>query len=138
MKLSNDKIKKIIEELKTLNTYGFKLWLVGGVLEGWDTQDIDICITNSTKNIDVFEFMEKARKLGPLDMFYVKDAIPSNWRDNKKILKFAKSYDRGNPRARQRKGEWIDGLFWMELEFPLHKKEKRIYTKNPLLIHDGK
>ena len=139
MNVNSYDLKNIIKELKKLNKYGFKLWLVGGALEGWSTSDIDVCITNAVSNSDVFDFMEKARKLGPLDIFYVKKEVPEVLSgDNKKIFKFAKSYDRGNVNAAQREGKWIDGLFWMEMEFPVLKKQKRIYTKKPLLIHDGR
>ena len=138
MVLSRFKINEIIKKLKKLNTYGFKLWLVGGALEGWETKDVDICIGGSARNSDVFEFMEKAREMGPVDLFYIKNELPDVLTGHgKKILKFAKSRDRGHPKAVQRKGKWIDGLFWMEEEFPKNKKIVRFYSKKALLIHNG-
>ena len=58
-------------------------------------------------------------------------------------MKFAKSYDRVH-RWYPRKGEWIDGLFWQTLNFPIKhpvtgeiKHAGKEYTKDPLLIYDG-
>tara|TARA_R110002167_G_scaffold143766_7_gene333338 strand:- start:1449 stop:1847 length:399 start_codon:yes stop_codon:yes gene_type:complete len=127
--LKKFKIKKLLNDLLKINWQGFKLYLVGGVLEGWETKDIDICILGEPNNKQLFNSMEEARALGPFDLYYTK--ILKTGRSHPTT--FAKSYDRGNPRAIQRKGEWIDGLFWQTRKF----EKKGTYTKEPLLIYDG-
>jgi ribonucleotide reductase alpha subunit len=138
MKGLNDPIvKNLINKFKKINWEGFKLYLVGGILEEWETKDIDICILGELNSKQLFESMEAARKLGPFDLYYVNELRALD--DGPYSIKFAKSYDRVSPRAKQRPGEWIDELFWQEISFPMkkHTDKNRIYTKPPLLIHDG-
>lgn len=44
MYLSGTDIIERLQEIKKLDWSGFKLYLVGGCLEEWNTRDIDICI----------------------------------------------------------------------------------------------
>ena len=135
MYLKEDDIESYIKKLKLINWKGLKLWLVGGVLEGWETRDIDICLTGDRIDSIVFDGMQKAREIGPFDMYYPEKVYTPSQMPF--VTRFAKSYDRGHKNARQRPGEWVDGLFWQKLRFPMDKHKKRKYTKEPLLIHDG-
>jgi hypothetical protein len=130
-------VKNLINKLKEINWDGFKLYLVGGILEGWRTKDIDICILGNPNATNLFEAMEEARKLGPFDLFYVE--VLKSLKDGPFSIAFAKSYDKVHSKAKQRPGEWKDGLFWQQLDFPIKKviNSERVYTKPPLLIHDG-
>jgi len=130
------KIKKYINKLLNLNWKNYKLYLVGGALQGWQTKDIDICILGPLDEKKIFDLMEKARSIGPFDIFYIKDELKSLY-EGPFTVQFAKSYDRCCPSAMQRKGEWINGLFWQELTFPMEKHKNREYNKQPLLIYDG-
>ena len=127
----------LIKKLKDINWDGFKLYLVGGMLEGWETNDIDICIQGKINTGQLSSSMEAARKLGPFDLYYVN--VLKSMHTGPYSIRFAKSYDRLGPRATPRQGEWVDGLFWQELHFPMQKHidKGRVYTKPPLLIHDG-
>ena len=127
----------LIKKLKDINWKGFKLYVVGGILEGWETKDIDICIQGEINTKQLFSSMEAARKLGPFDLYYV--TVLKSMYTGPYSVRFAKSYDRLGPKATPRNGEWVDGLFWQELHFPRQKHidAGRIYTKPPLLIHDG-
>ena len=123
---------KFVEKLLTLDWMHYNLYLVGGILQGWKTTDIDICITGK-KTKELPDLMNQARALGPFDMFWVKslDKIKG---DGSRIWKFAKSHDRWTPIAEQWSGKWKkDRLFHMSLKFEV--KENREYKKEPLLIN---
>ena len=135
--LTDPTVIKLINKLKDINWDGFKLYLVGGILEGWETKDIDICLLGPSNNLLLFKSMEEARKIGPFDFFYVKEL--KSLKDGPYSICFGKSYDRGHPLAKKRPGKWIDGLFWQTLDFPIKKAvyNNRTYNKPPLLIYDG-
>ena len=84
-----------------------KLYIVGGILEGWPTTDIDICVTG--KIVDqTRDLMLKARELGPLDMYWVKnyDKIFKGKDNGVKVWKFAKAHDRWSETSPQWNGKW--------------------------------
>lgn len=123
--------KGCIEDLLKLDWGTYKLYLVGGLLEGWKTTDIDICITgNIGNNLPVL--MEEASKLGPFDIYYVKslDEIKGN---TNRIWEFAKHTDRKRPKSERWHGQWkSDGLFWMIEKF---EDKGRTYSKEPLALN---
>ena len=81
-------------------------------------------LQNSPK---VSKLIEQSRKLGPFDVYYCNEDQIGNQKPHA-----AKSYDRGHSKAKQRKGEWIDGLFWQHLDFSYKK-----FNPKPLLIYKG-
>tara|TARA_R110002050_G_scaffold14198_10_gene45024 strand:+ start:417 stop:815 length:399 start_codon:yes stop_codon:yes gene_type:complete len=129
MKLySKKEVDIYIKKLLELKWDTYDLYLVGGALYKQETKDIDICIVGRNDSNKVFKLMEQSRSLGPFDVYYWgnKDQI-----GNQKPYS-AKSYDRGHNKAKQRKGEWIDGLFWQHLDFSCKK-----FNPKPLLIYKG-
>lgn len=119
-------IKKYIKKLLKLNWKNYKLYLVGGAIHKKETKDIDICMIGPYDSSNIFKLIEQSRTIGPFDVFYISE-------DQFNITNpySAKSYDRGCPRAIQRKGEWIDGLFWQTWDFPqilTNKPPKLIYN----------
>ena len=123
--------KECIKDLLALDWSGYQLYLVGGLLEGWKTTDIDICITGNIGD-DLPVLMEEASKLGPFDVYYVKslDEIKGN---ANRIWEFAKNTDRRGVRAPRWHGQWkSDGLFWMTEKF---NDKGRTYTKEPLALN---
>ena len=123
--------KGCVEDLLALDWTGYKLYLVGGLLEGWKTTDIDICITGDIGD-NLSTLMEDATKLGPFDVYYVKslDEIKGN---ANRIWEFAKHTDRRGVRAPRWHGQWkSDGLFWMTEKF---NDKGRTYTKEPLALN---
>jgi hypothetical protein len=130
--IKDDIYKKYIKELLKLDWMHYKLYLVGGVLEGWPTTDIDICVTGK-KTPQLPELMLAAKEIGPFDMYWVKSLkrIKGN---GTRIWKFAKAHDRWGDVSKPWEGKWkSDGLFHMTFKFPV--KENRIYKKEPLLIN---
>ena len=123
--------KGCLADLLALDWTGYKLYLVGGLLEGWKTTDIDICITGDVGD-NLSTLMEDATKLGPFDVYYVKslDEIKGN---ANRIWEFAKHTDRRGVRAPRWHGQWkSDGLFWMTEKF---NDKGRTYTKEPLALN---
>ena len=129
--ITDDIYKGCIEDLLKLDWSGYKLYLVGGVLQGWQTTDIDICITGTIGD-DLPILMEEATKLGPFDLYYVKslDEIKDN---TTRIWEFAKHSDRKHAKATRWNGQWKqDGLFWMTEKFDA---KGRTYDKEPLMLN---
>tara|TARA_Y100001937_G_scaffold92460_1_gene125205 strand:+ start:233 stop:736 length:504 start_codon:yes stop_codon:yes gene_type:complete len=127
--------KNYIKELLKLDWLHHKLYIVGGILEGWPTTDIDICVTGKAVE-QTRDLMLAARAMGPLDMYWVKtyDKIFKGKDNGIKVWKFAKAHDRWSTNGKQWNGEWKkDGLFHMSGLFTV--KENKKYTKDALLIN---
>lgn len=133
-----DIIEKL-QELKKLDWLGFKLYLVGGCLEKWDTRDIDICIVGDLDEDVLFNNCQEARKIGPFDLYYIGNEKPYSGKDLSKPMKIkaAKSYDRWDRNAEPWPGKWIGKLYWRDLKFPTPKHKNKTHTYTPVLIHDG-
>jgi|TARA_B100001769_G_C21839097_1_gene455392 hypothetical protein len=124
--------KEFIEELLKLDWLHYKLYLVGGILQGWPTTDIDICVIGKRKP-ELIDLLNKARKIGPLDMYWVK-SLKKVQGNGTRVWSFAKSYDRHSVNSKQWIGKWKkDGLYHMTHKFEI--KENRNYIKKPLLIN---
>lgn len=139
MYLSGENIIEYLTEIKKLNWSGFKLYLVGGCLEEWETRDIDICIVGKINEELLFNNCQAARKLGPFDLYYIGEEKPYSGADLTKPINIraAKSYDRWDKNARPWPGKWIGKLYWRDLKFPYEKHKNRVHTYVPRLIHDG-
>jgi len=127
----DDLYKGCLEDLLKLDWKDYKLYLVGGLLQGWKTTDIDICITGTITN-DLPDLMKEASKLGPFDLYYVKslDEIKDN---SSRIWEFAKHDCKAHEGAPRWHGQWkSDGMFWMCEKFD---DKGRDYSKEPLLLN---
>ena len=128
MKLySKKEVDIYIEKLLELKWDKYNLYLVGGAIYKQETKDIDICMVGSSDSNKVSKLIEQSRRLGPFDVYYCNEDQIGNQKPHA-----AKSYDRGHSKAKQRKGEWIDGLFWQHLDFSYKK-----FNPKPLLIYKG-
>ena len=138
MYLNNKEIADFIAKLLKLNWSGFKLYLVGGCLEDWETKDIDICIVGKINEKLLFNNCQAARKIGPFDLYYIGEKEPYNGAELTKpiTIRAAKSYDRWDKNAHPWPGEWIGKLYWRTLTFPYEKHKDRTHTYIPRLILD--
>jgi len=120
-----------IDDLLRMNWAHYKLYLVGGLLQGWKTTDIDICITGEIdENLPVL--MKAASELGPFDMYYVKSLDDIKGTGNR-IWEFAKHIDRNSANGPRWHGQWkTDGMFWMCEKFD---PKGRTYDKEPLALN---
>lgn len=132
MESTDDEIYKgCLEDLLKLDWKDYKLYLVGGLLQGWKTTDIDICITGTITS-DLPDLMKEASKLGPFDLYYVKslDEIKDN---SSRIWEFAKHDCKAHKGAQRWHGQWkADGMFWMTEKFD---PKGRTYNKEPLALN---
>ena len=132
MESTDDNLYKgCLEDLLKLDWDGYELYLVGGLLQGWKTTDIDICITGTIGD-DLIPLMEEAAKLGPFDLYYVKSL--NEIKDNSsRIWEFANYDCKAHEGAPRWHGQWkSDGLFWMCEKFD---PKGRQYTKEPLKLN---
>lgn len=120
-----------LADLLELDWTGYQLYLVGGILQGWKTTDIDICITGTIQS-NLPDLMKQAEKLGPFDIFYVK-SLEEISDQTSRVWEFAKADCRPNPEAPRLHGQWkSDGLFWMCEKF---EDKGRNYNKEPLALN---
>lgn len=129
--VEDEKYKSYLQEILKLNWGNYKLYLVGGILQGWKTTDIDICVTGAIGD-DLPGLMEKVHAIGPIDIYYVKslDEIKGNIH---RVWEFAKSRDIVAAGMGKLPGAWkSDGLFWMSEKFDA---KGRTYSKEPLLLN---
>ena len=120
-----------LTDLLELDWTGYQLYLVGGLLEGWQTTDIDICITGTIQD-NLPGLMKQAEELGPFDIYYVKSLADIRGTGNR-IWEFAKHSDRRSPKSERWHGQWkSDGLFWMCEKF---EDKGRTYDAQPLLLN---
>jgi len=129
--LDDDLYQGCIDDLLKMNWAHYKLYLVGGILQGWKTTDIDICITGEIdENLPVL--MKEASKLGPFDLYYVKslDEIKDN---SSRVWEFAKPDCKPHEGVARWHGQWkADGMFWMTEKFD---SKGRTYDKEPLALN---
>jgi hypothetical protein len=120
-----------IDDLLKMDWVHYKLYLVGGLLQGWKTTDIDICITGEVdENLPVL--MKAAMELGPFDMYYVKSLDDIKGTGNR-IWEFAKPDCKSHEGAARWHGQWkADGMFWMTEKFD---PKGRTYDKEPLALN---
>ena len=127
--VEDDLYKEYLEKILALDWGNYKLYLVGGMLEGWKTTDIDICVTGTIGD-DLPGLMEQVHQLGPIDIFYV-ESLEKIKGNKHRVWEFAKCRDMVIPGSRLH-GQWkTDGLFWMSERFDA---KGRTYTKDPLLL----
>jgi hypothetical protein len=130
--VDDDLFKLYLKEILSIDWLHYKLYLVGGILEGWKTTDIDICITGKVTK-DLLNLMNQARALGPFDMYWVK-SLKKIKGNGSRVWNFAKAHDRWSQYQPKWQGKWKkDGLFHMNCKFEI--KENRKYKKEPLLIN---
>ena len=58
--VDDDLFKLYLKEILSIDWLHYKLYLVGGILEGWKTTDIDICITGK-RDKQSFKFNESSQ-----------------------------------------------------------------------------
>jgi predicted nucleotidyltransferase len=148
LKLNDKYTQELISKIKKLNWKGYKLYLVGGIVENkWEAKDIDICVSGKKILPHLKESLNKATAINPgaIDIFYKKTAHNAYDCINKKVsikdLEFAVGMERYKvaPGVHRRlKGKWKDdGLFWVTPDYSNKKELNRNYTEDPILIYDG-
>jgi len=129
--IEDEKYKKHLNQILKLKWGNYKLYLVGGILQGWKTTDIDICVTGEIGD-DLPGLMNKAHALGPVDIFYV-ESLEKIKGNKHRVWEFAKCRDIISNDHSPLRGQWkMDGLFWMTEKFA---DKGRKYTKEPLLLN---
>tara|TARA_S200002703_G_scaffold32543_2_gene28364 strand:+ start:897 stop:1376 length:480 start_codon:yes stop_codon:yes gene_type:complete len=148
LKLNDKYTQELINKIKKLNWKGYKLYLVGGIVENkWESKDIDICVIGKKILPHLKESLNKATAINPgaIDIFYKKTVHKAHDCINKKVsikdLEFAVGMERYKVAAgvhRRFKGKWKDDeLFWVSPMYLDEAKQKRNYTEEPMLIYDG-
>jgi tRNA nucleotidyltransferase/poly(A) polymerase len=148
LRLHHEYTQKLINEVKKINWKGYKLYLVGGIIENkWDSKDIDFAVVGNKVLPHLKESLTNAILINPIviDIHYRKKVHNSHQSIHGMLSledrKFAVSMERYKIASgvhRRFEGEWgEDGLFWVSPTYLNEKKQKRNYTEEPILIYDG-
>lgn len=148
LRLHDEYTQKLINEVKKINWQGYKLYLIGGIIENkWDSKDIDFAVVGNKVLPHLKESLTKAILINPIliDIHYRKKVYSSHqsiWGvislENRKFGVSMQRYKMASGVHKKFKGEWKeDGLFWVSPIYLNKEKQKRNYTEQPMLIYDG-
>lgn len=129
-----------IKKIHDLNWVGYKVYLVGGIVEGWETRDIDVVIEGPIGDgLQLFYLMNRLKSMGPFDIFYSEDGPKIENKNIEHTITRGRGQDRRDYLANKLEGYWENNIFWVESTFPSlkHIEANRIYNKEPLLLIDG-
>lgn len=148
LRLHDKYTQKLINQVKKINWQGYKLYLIGGILENkWDSKDIDFVVVGNKVLPHLKESLTKAILINPIviDIHYQKKVHSSHQSifgnlslEDRKFAVSMRRYKLAPGVHRKFKGEWgKDGLFWVSPTYLNETKQKRNYTEEPMLIYDG-
>jgi len=130
--------KKSIEKLLNLNWGHYNLYIVGGLIQGWETKDIDIAVTGPIINHDKFvELITEASKIDFIDISYQKKIQVNLIGEAEQMKPIRIDVGRLSKPNKQVNSYFENGLWFRILRYPMLKqiKNKRVYTSQPVLIH---
>ena len=128
--------QRVLERIKLeINTVGYSLWLVGGILENWETRDIDINLVGPWNPITIKRIMRRVLEIGFEEglLIDIKYQFENTLFDFKRYLdnnieikdyKFAELSDSftSNINTTKLEGEWQEGLFIRWIQLPMQKQ----------------
>jgi hypothetical protein len=130
--------KKQVKKLLNLNWGHYNLYLVGGLIQGWETKDIDVAVTGPIINQDKFIYLIKeASKIDFIDISYRKNMQASLIGEAEHMKPVRIDVGRLSKPNKQVNSYFENGLWFRILSYPMLKqiKNKRVYTSQPVLIH---
>ena len=130
--------KKQIKKLLNLDWGHYNLYLVGGLIQGWETKDIDVAVTGPIINQDKFIYLIKeASKIDFIDIGYRKNMQASLIGESEHIDPVRIDVGRLSKPNKQVNSYFENGLWFRILSYPTLKQieNKRVYTSQPVLIH---
>jgi len=149
-----DKWKDDFLSLSETNNY--KVWLTGGFLEDWETNDIDLILTGKPNYQEIRNLLYQARILGvkygllidishwDTEPMYIYENYPSAWGIGKGIEKvtvnklnigFCIYYNDTLVKKIKNYEEIITGLYEYKATYPTKKQLTREYKSKPILLN---
>ncbi len=129
---------KSIKKLLKLDWGHYNLYLVGGLIQGWETKDIDVAVTGPIINHDKFvELITEASKIYLIDISYQKKIQVNLIGEAEHMKPIRIDVGRLSKPNKQVNSYFENGLWFRILSYPMLKqiKNKRVYTSQPVLIH---
>lgn len=132
--LEDPQFRTYYNEMLQLDWTGLDVWVVGGIVSGWDTSDIDTIILGDRPEAEINALMLQLKQLdGPWSPFYAKNDRAVTWNRYSKTRTLIKVY-LANPSS--------DTLREQTYKFPTQKNhlrmKKGIYVGEPVqLIQNG-
>ena len=131
----------------------YSVYVVGGVIEGWETWDIDMALVGPYRPPVIHKYFDIINTLcftlgvypdlkyfpSEDDMFKFEDWIDGNQEmETLKVFEWS-DYFACNGERRKLVGEWVDGLFVREVNAPFARQLEKYYNegrvcKNPIKI----
>tara|TARA_R100000541_G_scaffold41339_1_gene48813 strand:+ start:462 stop:884 length:423 start_codon:yes stop_codon:yes gene_type:complete len=135
----NDPIaKKSIKELLDLNWDHYNLYIVGGLIQGWETNDIDVVVTGPIlDHVNFINLFNKANKISFIDISYHKKLIGIPLGDCTTMEPINIDIGRLSKPSKNIYSYFENGVWFRRVIYPTFKqiKNKRVYTSHPVLIH---
>ena len=140
--------------LPKINNY--KVWLTGGFLEGWETNDIDLILTGKPNYEEVKNLLYQARIIGvkygllidishwDTEPSYIYKNFPSAWGVGSGIEKFVVEklnidfklfINEQLIKEVKEYEEVINGLYKYQFTYPTKKQLTRNYKSKPILLN---
>tara|TARA_R110000737_G_scaffold351965_1_gene395937 strand:+ start:414 stop:836 length:423 start_codon:yes stop_codon:yes gene_type:complete len=129
--------KNSIKELLNLNWGHYNLYVVGGLIQGWETNDIDIVVTGPILDyINFINLFNKANEISFIDISYHKKLIGIPLGDCTKMKPINIDIGRINKPSKNIDSYFENGVWFRRVTYPRPKqiKHKRVYTSHPMLI----
>tara|TARA_R110000822_G_scaffold272022_1_gene394573 strand:+ start:97 stop:519 length:423 start_codon:yes stop_codon:yes gene_type:complete len=129
--------KKSIKDLLSLNWGHYNLYIVGGLLQGWKTNDIDIVVTGPILDyINFINLFNKANKISFIDISYHKKLIGIPLGDCTIMKPINIDIGRLSKPSKGIDCYFENGVWFRKVTYPTLKqiKHKRVYTSHPMLI----
>jgi tRNA nucleotidyltransferase/poly(A) polymerase len=136
LRLHHEYTQKLINKVKKINWKGYKLYLVGGIIENkWDSKDIDFIVVGNK----VLPHLKKSLTKAILKVHSSYQSIHGMLSlEDRKFAVSMERYKMASGVHRRFRGKWEkDGLFWVSPTYLNETKQKRNYTEEPMLIYDG-
>jgi|TARA_R110000782_G_C14563212_1_gene386441 hypothetical protein len=130
--------KKSIKKLLDLNWRHYNLYIVGGLIQGWETKDIDIVITGPIINHNEFVYLiSEASKIDFIDVSYQKNHPKNLIGESEHIDPITIDVGRLSKPSKKINSYFENGLWFRIFSYPTLKqiKNKRVYISHPVLIH---
>tara|TARA_R110001606_G_scaffold5772_1_gene26318 strand:+ start:497 stop:916 length:420 start_codon:yes stop_codon:yes gene_type:complete len=129
---------KSIKKLLNLDWGHYNLYVVGGLIQGWETKDIDVAVTGPIINYDKFvSLIQEASNIDFIDISYQKKVQVNLVGEAEHMKPIRIDVGRLSKPSKNVNSYFENGLWFRILSYPMLKQieNKRVYTSQPVLIH---
>ena len=129
----DEQFREYYTEALKLDWTGLDLWVVGGIVSGWETQDIDCVIMGDRPESEINQLMLQLKQCGPFSPYYTRDMRAVTYDRTSRTRLFITTY------VANTRGDNLRSLvFKMPTTKNLVRRKRGIYIGEPIqLIQNG-